>query len=140
LAFFVVAIALVACSSDSAGGRGRTDPGISDAGSDTSATPEAAAPADTGPRPTAPKDPSGLVLEIVSESSVKLIWVNNATDAESFEIRWAPNDIVPSTASATVPADMMTCLATGLTSGMPYHFWVRAVNRGGASNDIMGVI
>jgi hypothetical protein len=112
---------------------------MSDASLDTSATASEAA-TDTGPKLTPPKDPTGLVLEIVSESSVKVIWMNNADNADSFEIRWATIDIAPGTASATTPADTTTYIATGLTSGKEYHFWVRAVNKAGASNDIMGLI
>ncbi len=140
-ALLLAAITLVACSTDSAE-RPRTDTGgtMSDAGADTSATVETGPPADTGPHVTLPKDPSALVLEIVSETSVKLIWMNNADNADNFEIRWAPNDIPPSSTKATVPATATTYLATGLTSGQEYHFWVRAVNQAGASNDIMGII
>jgi Fibronectin type III domain/F5/8 type C domain len=143
LAICVGAITLFACSSEPPAGRPPTDSdaSVNDSGPDTSTTgPETAPPADAGPVLSAPKDPSGLVLEIVSETSVKLVWNNNADNADSFEVRWAPNDIVPSAANATVPATMLTYLATGLTSGQPYHFWVRAVNHAGASNDIMGVI
>ena len=63
---------------------------MTDAGLDTSNAPIEAAPADTGPVLLLPKDPSGLTLEIVDETSVKLTWLNNADNADSFETAGRP--------------------------------------------------
>jgi hypothetical protein len=138
----------VACSSSSVAERPRMDNDASlvgpvDAGADvgSSSPMEASAPPmDSGPAVSVPKDPTGLVLEIVDEMSVKLTWADDSNDADTFEIRWAPNDLAPSAANATVPAGTLTYIATGLTSEQEYHFWVRAKNRAGSSNDVTGVI
>jgi gliding motility-associated-like protein len=79
-----------------------------------------------GPPPTCPK-PINLVATPLTVSTVNLTWIENGT-ATSWEVIIQPagSGVPPATATGTI-VSTTSYTATGLTAGVNYEFWVRAI-------------
>jgi titin len=82
--------------------------------------------------PNPPAAPSGLTATALSQTSVRLDWVDNSTNETGFKIERSLNGAV---FDVTIPADAneITYTDTGLTPNATYYYRVRATNTGGDS-------
>ena len=82
---------------------------------------------------TIPNAPTALTSQILSGTSVKLSWTDNATDETGYNLYWSATATKPTTPNTTVAAGTNTVTVDGLTAGTAYTFWVEAYNAAGAS-------
>lgn len=84
--------------------------------------------------PPAPAAPNNLTATAVSTTQIKLTWVDNAGNEDSFSIeRCAGATCTNFAPVAQVGANVTNFAQTGLTRNTTYRFRVRASNTGGAS-------
>jgi Fibronectin type III domain len=91
-----------------------------------------------GGAPTLPAAPTSLVAQVLSTTSIKLTWTDNATDETGYSIYWSTSATKPTTPNATIAAGTNAATAEGLTTGTVYTFWVEAYNVAGSSTAISG--
>ncbi|NNM66699.1 MAG: hypothetical protein HKM06_01675 [Spirochaetales bacterium] len=82
---------------------------------------------------SAPAAVSALTAAAAGPSSITLNWSDADQSVASYDIFWATSNAQPSTAQGNVPAGTTTYVATGLTPGSTYYFWVVAKNSGGGA-------
>src|ERR1041385_2014316 len=79
-----------------------------------------------------PNPPSGLVVSVVSSSSLRLQWQDNSSNESSFSIvRCQGSSCAPFSSVASVGANTTTFTNTGLLSGTTYGYYIIAVGKGG---------
>jgi len=78
-----------------------------------------------------PTAPSNLSTEVISQSTVKLYWIDNSDNEEGFKI-YRDNNIV-----ATAGINITTYQDTGLRPGTTYKYMVKAYNRTGESGTLL---
>lgn len=79
------------------------------------------------PQPKPPNAPSTLSAKAVSQSTVKLQWIDNSDNEDSFKI-YRDNNLV-----ATARANVTTYQDTGLKPATSYKYMVKAYNQVGES-------
>jgi hypothetical protein len=84
------------------------------------------------PAGATPAAPDGLNISGVSTSSASLNWTNRSTSEQWIEVQ-ASADGTAWWSATNVPANTTNCTVTGLVSGSPYVFRVRAAHARGAS-------
>lgn len=82
--------------------------------------------------PAPPLPPTGLSVQMVSATQLKLSWADNSTDETGFEIERRDSKS-GWTRIASLPAKSTTYVNTGLKPDSSYTYRVRAVNSGGPS-------
>lgn len=88
-----------------------------------------------GAPPVVPEPPSGLVVSVVSSSSLRLQWQDNSTNETSFSIfRCQGNACTPFGSIANVGANTIVFTNTGLAGGTTYGYYVCAVGKGGRTS------
>ena len=80
-----------------------------------------------------PAAPSGLTAEALSAASIRLRWTDRSGDESGFEIERRVEGGGGFSRIATVGADAVEYVSTGLQAATTYLFRVRAVNVAGAS-------
>ncbi|MBI4304536.1 MAG: fibronectin type III domain-containing protein [Chloroflexi bacterium] len=84
---------------------------------------------------TAPSAPSSLTATAPSVGQVNLSWVDNANNEDGFRIERATNNtFTANLVTATVGANTISYVATGLTGSTTYYFRVFAYNIAGNSS------
>src|SRR6185369_8202088 len=79
-----------------------------------------------------PNPPSGLIVSVVSSSSLRLQWLDNSSNENSFSIyRCQGASCTPFGSISSVGANITTFTNTGLLSGTTYGYYVIAVGKGG---------
>ncbi len=78
-----------------------------------------------------PAAPSGLVADGSSTTSIHLSWVDNSSNESSFRIERSPDGISGWTALKDVAANTTSWDDTGLSTGTPYSYRVKAMNSAG---------
>lgn len=99
------------------------------AGGSSANSPEASATT----LPNAPAAPSGLTATAVSASQVDLSWADNSGNESNFVVARSTTSGGPYTDIATLAANSTSYSNTGLSTGVTYHYVVRASNAGGVS-------
>jgi acid phosphatase type 7 len=84
------------------------------------------------PPPTLPTAPNGLTATAVSRSQIKLAWTDRAGNESGFGIERSSDGLTFSQI-ATVGANVVVYLNTGLTANKTYKYRVRAFNAAGNS-------
>jgi regulation of enolase protein 1 (concanavalin A-like superfamily) len=82
---------------------------------------------------TLPAAPTTLALSVVSSSSIKLTWVDNATNETGYKIERSTDGTTFTQLSTIAAANSTTFTDTGLAAGTKYFYRVRATNAGGDS-------
>ena len=83
---------------------------------------------------TPPAAPSDLTATNGGATSINLAWTDNASDETAYTVERSTTGIGSWTVlSSTEPANATSYTATGLTTGTPYYFRVKATNANGAS-------
>jgi len=86
------------------------------------------------PPPPAPAPPSGLTATAVNSMRIDLVWTDNATNEDRFEIeRCTGAGCTDFSQIAVRGANVTSFTNTGLTVGTTYSYRVRARNAGGPS-------
>jgi hypothetical protein len=80
-----------------------------------------------------PAAPSGLTVTPVSNSRLKLTWVDNANNESGFKIERSKSATTGFAQIRTVGANITAFTNTGLTQGVRYYYRVRAYNSSGNS-------
>src|SRR5690349_12984020 len=79
-----------------------------------------------------PNPPSGLIVTVVSSTSLRLQWQDNSSNETSFSIyRCQGASCTPFGSIASVGVDTTTFTNTGLLGGTTYGYYVIAVGKGG---------
>src|ERR1044071_8316802 len=85
--------------------------------------------------PAVPNAPSGLIVSVVSSSSLRLQWQDNSSDETSFSVlRCQGSSCTPFGSIASVGANTTVFTNTNLLSGTSYSYSVRAVGKGGRTS------
>lgn len=90
------------------------------------------ASATTSAPPTPPLAPTTLAVTVVSNSSLKLTWVDKSTNETGFKIERSL-DGTTFTQLTTAGAGVLNFTDTGLTASTKHYYRVRATNAGGDS-------
>lgn len=85
--------------------------------------------------PTIPAAPSGLTATALTNTVIKLTWVDNSSNETNFIVARSTTSGGPYTDIATVGANITTYTNTGLNPSTTYYFVVRASNAGGSSGN-----
>ncbi len=83
--------------------------------------------------PNAPIAPSGLTATGASATQINLSWADNSGNEANFIVGRSTTSGGPYTDIVTLAANTTSYNNTGLSTGVTYHYVVRAVNAGGAS-------
>ncbi|MBA4149187.1 MAG: fibronectin type III domain-containing protein [Verrucomicrobia bacterium] len=83
--------------------------------------------------PNAPAAPSGLTATAVSGTQINLAWIDNSSNESNFVVARSTTSGGPYTDIATLGANVTSFNNTGLSTGVTYHYVVRASNAGGTS-------
>ncbi len=87
--------------------------------------------------PNPPNAPTNLVIQS-STTQLVLTWADNSSNETGFEI-YRKSGVSPYSLLATTLANVTTYTDTGLTAGIDYFYFIRAINAGGlslASNEV----
>lgn len=104
----------------------------------TSTTTTTTSTTTTLPRPTAPQAPTGILLQQISSSTIRISWSDASSNEDGFILQ-RDDQVVPlNTPYSTWPmktsANVTTFDLTGLDAGKRYCITVSAFNLGGNSN------
>lgn len=80
-----------------------------------------------------PIAPGGLAASTLSPSGIVLTWTDLSTNETGFQIERSLTSGAGFTLVATAAANATTYINTGLASGKPYYYRIRAVNAAGSS-------
>ncbi len=84
--------------------------------------------------PSPPDKPIGLIAITISKSQIDLVW-NDLLDETSYKLfRSVVNDITRANEIANLSASKTNYSDTGLEPDTTYYYWVKAYNKGGASD------
>ena len=82
-----------------------------------------------------PNPPSGLIVSVVSSSSLRLQWQDNSSNETSFSVfRCQGNSCTPFSSIGSVGADTAIFTNTSLSGGTTYGYYVCAVGKGGRTS------
>src|SRR5829696_5787321 len=82
-----------------------------------------------------PNPPSGLIVSVVSSSSLRLEWQDNSSNETSFSVfRCQGNSCTPFSSIGSVGADTAIFTNTNLVGGTTYGYYVCAVGKGGRTS------
>ncbi len=88
-----------------------------------------------GKGPVTPNPPSGLIVSVVSSSSLRLQWQDNSSNETSFSVfRCQGNLCTPFSSIASVGANTTIFTNTNLVGGTTYGYYVSAVGKGGRTS------
>lgn len=80
-----------------------------------------------------PSAPTSFSLENISQTSVTLVWIDNATDETGFEISRKTTLEGDFEVIATLPADSVSYIDENARSGIAYLYRIRSINDSGPS-------
>lgn len=83
---------------------------------------------------SAPSAPGGLYLDNITESSIRLNWVDNSDNESGFEIERSPTPGTGFIRISTTELDVSSFTNTGLDENVTYYYRVRAINLAGNSS------
>ena len=95
-----------------------------------------------GAAPSVPAAATEFFAQVLNPTSISIRWNDNATDETGYYVYWSPTGIKPAFPNATITGNesvsTMSTIAEGLTTGIPYSFWIEAYNAIGASSALKG--